>query len=173
MLGYFLFPPGVYYLAVFVLIVATVTYWQRKAVYREIKKWRIKGLKAWIIEFERKGEKKSAEKSDSKTGIHIGDGANFENADIGEMVGGSRLESWSGNELDHVKTGITIGENANFKGATIEEMTGGHHIETGSELESNKGKSTGGEAGIVIGKNADFQKAKIDRMVGGNSVEKE
>lgn len=131
MISYFLSPPGLYYLIIFVFALSLLVYWKRKPIKRELRRWKAKEINAGPLKFERQ-EKKDTKQS---SGVQFGEKSDFSGAKI-KGVAGRDIIRGEGSSAKQGNGGCIEFSGSNFKNANIEDIAGRDLIE--SENTENK-----------------------------------
>lgn len=131
MISYFLSPPSLYYLIIFIFALSLFVYWKRKPIKRELRRWRAKEINAGPLKFDRR------EKEDTKqsSGVRFGEKSDFSGARI-KGVAGRDIIRGEGSSTKQGNGGGVEFSASNFKNANIEDIAGRDLIE--SESQENK-----------------------------------
>jgi hypothetical protein len=127
MISYFLSPPGLYYLIIFIFALSLLVYWKRRPLKRELRRWKAKEMNAGPLKFERQ----ETEDAKQSPGVRFGENSDFSGAKIKGVAGRDIIRGEETSTKQGNGGGVEF-NGRNFKNANIENIAGRDLIESES-----------------------------------------
>lgn len=124
-------PVGIGVIAVLIVVIASLIYWQRKPIKRWLGRQEVDEVEigAGLVKVKLKGKKKP-EPSPSSAGVDFGEGGDFTGATIRGVAGRDIRRGSAAAESPGGKTpGVDFGKKGQFRDAEIEDVAGRDIVE--------------------------------------------
>jgi hypothetical protein len=130
-MDWMLSPFGIGVIAVLIVVIASLIYWQRKPIKRWLRRQEVDEVELGVgpLKVKLKGKKK-AESPSSSAGVDFGEGGDFTGATIRGVAGRDIRRGSAAAESPGGKTpGVDFGKKGQFRDAEIEDIAGRDIVE--------------------------------------------
>ena len=119
MINYFLTPPIIYYLILFIIILSILVYWKRKWLKKELHRWHLKEIGVGAVKFGIEKDNKVSK----KTGVYFGKESNFSKAKIKGVAGRDIVRGQNSPASKGDSPGVTF-EKGDYQDTEFEDIAG-------------------------------------------------